>query len=206
MIVELYGSPGAGKTYIKDRVIPGEVEAANRKNRKWFVKFVKRAVLLFPFSFICRKKIYEIIGGHDYKPIYNNVTVSSCVNNIVMVLYGYTHLKSKKRFMDEGVIHRIISLSVNYNFHIKTVFEIIDYVTPFLGQIKEFYLYLNPEECYKSIKERDRHECNIDELDDESLRKYLDAYKYYCDAVCQKYRHSLVTREDYKEIEKVFYD
>ena len=200
MVIELYGSPGAGKTYIKEQLIEEEGCQGSPNKENPLIRIAKRLVIYLPSSRKIRKKIIKKIENVN-EPAYNNVTLESCVDNIVMVLFGYRHTR-RKLFMDEGVVHRLISMSVNFRIGFDCLSEILDSLSPWLEDVTVFYLFAEPEECYQSIKKRNRHICNIDELEDGELRNYLRDYKLYCDYVYKKMGYQRISRNNIEKVRK----
>ena len=65
------------------------------------------------------------------------------------------------------------------------------------------YLDVPEDECFKSIKNRNRHEHDMDELDDGALRNYLTSYKQYFEKIYQQYGFMRITRNDYERIKEL---
>lgn len=120
-----------------------------------------------------------------------------------MVAFGYKWSLNRNIYMDEGLIHRIVSFAVNYNFSIEQTFLIIDLFEKYLKKSTVIYLDVNIKDCLNGIKKRDRHICEMDELKDKTLEQYLNHFKIYFDAIYHRYGHMKITRENYKELKEL---
>lgn len=198
MIIELYGLPGAGKTTIIKKYTGGKATSVSGKKgiKKYFNKVIKMVAVHMPDSVWYKHQMASLLKPY-VKMKYINMPQKRILNNIALVAFGYKHIRSTI-YMDEGLTHRIISMAVNYGLSDGDVFRCMDFYKSVMINVKCCYLEVPLDECVRSIEQRNRHECRMDELDEEVLRKYLADYEYYCKIVCKRYGHRIITRENYE--------
>lgn len=205
MIVELFGLPGAGKTYVINTIRGNCTIGVESKNRfkKFFINIIKSFSLFTPESLKLKRDIHGLLKLDSSEPLFISTSIEKHLNNIALVIFGYSHSTRSKLFLDEGIIHRVVSFAVNYNLELDVVLKITDIVIPYLKLVNCFYLDCDVQECFSSIKSRNRHFCEMDELDDTKLIAFLSAYKVYFNAIQEKYHFPVITRENISELEKI---
>ncbi len=201
MVIELYGIPGSGKTTLIQKIQPPDAPSysGGRGVRGAVLNVVKKAVVFLPSSLRYKAEIRKIIRGHADGPRYVRKSVSGHLDNIVMLAFGYRRLRGRI-FMDEGIIHRVISFAINYNIGADRVPLILDVLRESMKDVRSYYLKASVSECFQSVRKRNRHICEMDELDDERLLDFLKRYESYCEAVREKCHSGTVTRENYEEL------
>ena len=117
----------------------------------------------------------------------------------MLVSFGYRHLRGNV-YMDEGLIHRIISMAVNYGVSDQDLFALIDLFDSVMKKVRSFYLNVSLDDCLQAISLRNRHECEMDELNEDQLLAYLRAYEHCCGIICNKYQHVIITRNYYRDM------
>lgn len=203
MIIELFGLPGAGKTFIINKIrgnAPVGVESEN-KLKKVVLKFVKKLSLLTPMCMKLRRKMVVLLNMSELKPLYIKNTVHSYIDNIVLVCFGYKYVK-RDLFMDEGILHRVVSFAVNYDLNSELVLNLVSILLPYIKLANVFYLLCDEKECLDSISKRNRHICKMDELNEEDLFKFIHSYKIYFDLIEAKYNFATITRDNYSLLAK----
>lgn len=197
MIIELYGCPGCGKTYaIKE--ITGEektIAMSNNMLKNSLISLLKRLSLYTVASIKLKKNIKRCIQDENTCPIYINRSVESYINNIVILSFGYKHI-NKNMAMAEGLVHRIVSMAVNFGWKKETVYKFLDCIVDVMGNVQPVYLKVPIETCFESIKKRNRHECEMDELNDEMLMNYLKTYLYLFEYVTNEKKYLTITRDN----------
>ena len=131
------------------------------------------------------------------EPQYVKRTKREQCNSIALVLFGYNHIQNDI-YMDEGIIHRTVTLAVNYGLSDHDFFTLIGIFGPVIKQIKCFYLEISLQDAFRAIRKRNRHECEMDEFDDDELIQYLKAYEHYFRLVHNHFNHNIVTRNNYE--------
>lgn len=205
MLLELYGLPGSGKSFIIKKINRNTFIGftKNIKIKKIVIKLGKKISIWMPSSIILKNKIYCIIKNISLKPLYIERSINEHINNIIMIAFGYKWRGKRNLYMDEGIIHRIVSFAVNYNIPIEQTFLIINLFEKYLKNSVIIYLDVNVNDCLNGIKKRNRHICEMDELKGEKLKQYLNSFKIYFDAIYHKYSHIKITRENYKELKEL---
>lgn len=203
MTAELYGCPGCGKTYVVRQIIGHDETVAMSTNyiKSSIINFAKIISTWTPESRFLKRKLHKVISGQNTTPIFITRNVNSCLNNITILCFGYKHLKTKI-IMAEGLVHRVVSMAVNFGWDERIVFEILHCFDSVLKDVQPFYLEVDLSICFVSIKNRNRHETEMDELSDEELRLYLKKFKDLFDSVTTHYGYKKITRNDYKELEE----
>lgn len=203
MIYELYGVPGAGKTALINKVKGKDTisfKGALGIKDKLF-SLLKIFVAYIPSSIAYKVAIKKIIGNRNLKAHYISSTVAHNINNIVMVAFGYKYLKGNL-YMDEGIIHRIMTFAINYDINIEDTLRLVDVFSDCMCNVKSFYLKEPVALCFQSIKQRNRHESEMDEMEDEKLIIFLNEYEQYSEAIEKRYGHLIITRENFKDLIK----
>ena len=70
---------------------------------------------------------------------------------------------------------------------IEKTIQLVEVFRAYIDLATVVYLDVPEDECFKSIKSRNRHEHDMDELDDGALRNYLTSYKQYFEKIYQQY-------------------
>ena len=204
MIVELFGCPGAGKTYILN-LIKGNTKIAmvsTDKHKAALISLAKSAVIYLPSMMVLKYRLKMAISKKKYTPIYIDKSVDYFLNKIIIVAFGYNRWPSDKNlYMDEGIIHRVISLAVNYNLEIGEIKNLLRILEPYISRANIFFLDVPEKVCFKSVHERKRKDCEMDFFDDATMIKYIQAYSKYFNFVCDFYRYQRITREKYSVLE-----
>lgn len=204
MIIELYGCPGCGKTYLINQVTGQTETVAMSKNwiKNILLYIAKRISLLTPESIKLKKKILKCVKQENEKFLYVDRSVKYFINNIVMLVFGYRHI-NKNIYMAEGIVHRVISMAVNFGWETDVIDSIMESLSDIMNKVTPFYLEVNVNTCFESIKKRNRHENQMDELDDQKLLKFLKAYYDDFEYITEKYGFIRICRDDYKMLKEI---
>lgn len=205
MIFELYGLPGSGKTFMINKIMGNLLEKTEKESiiKKTCIKMAKKFSIWMPSSIKLKKQIYSIIQDASLTPLYIKREVHTYIDNIIMVAFGYKWNRQHMIYMDEGIIHRIVSFAVNYNLTIEQVFLIINLFKKQLNRSFIVYLDVDINICLDGIQNRKRHICEMDELSKEKLECYLYSYKHYFDIINTKYNHIKINREHEEKLEEL---
>lgn len=202
MIVELYGLPGSGKTSLRNAVLGIESEKTDNNGiADFFLRTAKKVSVITPYAITKRRQISKI-KIRNTEAVYLDISMSYKINNILMLAYGYKRLNSKNVFMDEGLIHRIIGLAVNHQLSEQQLTELINVFNDVLPA-RIYYLDVGLDECFNSIKRRNRHVSKMDELNNDELVLFLKDYEKYCNYICENYGHIRISRGDTEELKKI---
>lgn len=201
MIYELYGLPGAGKTTVIKRLTGGSATSVSGSSgvKKAFIQLAKKLSLYSFSSLNYKKQMKKILSIYkDVKPSYTKTTLKHHMNNVVLVPFGYKRMHGDV-YMDEGLMHRILTMAVNYKISDKDVLDLVKIFSDVMNKIDCRYLDVPVNECFESIRKRNRHECEMDEFDDRTLNSYLLDFEHYCQLVNKKYNHKRIIRNDNEE-------
>lgn len=207
MIVEFYGTPGAGKTYLANAIVSQlEKEGIHAENivelgrSKVKNKAINKVVRVF-LRFLPRYKrlqadLRQVAQKYISIPAkYNDEQISGFLDNIIYYSYWYERLRNKKGvyLFDEGIAHQYVNMMANYGVSkadIVKLSKLIPYMPPVV------YVTCEISRNLESIKSRNRHVCYIDELTGTDLESCLDAYRCGCELVEDIVSPYRVRRED----------
>lgn len=201
MIVELFGIPGAGKTYAINQIHPGAVKENKDKNMldyamEPFKRIIKFLIILFPYAFMVRKRIRTYIYNEEItEPKYKPVKISDFVKNISMLSMVYKYSRDDV-FIDEGIVHRTITMCINYGLSKEVCYKIIKELGFVIDGVRVIYLDVPKQICLDSIIKRNRHDHAIDKLTGERLNEFLEYYDDYCSYIYTRFGFEKMTRSD----------
>lgn len=199
MILELFGSPGSGKTYAINQIHPGAIK--EQKNivdsmLEPLKRIIKNCLALTPYAFKIRHIIYDSLSNVSLSsPKYKPVRINDFIWNISMLGAVYKYSKGNI-FMDEGIVHRTISMSINYGINRATCCTIIKNLSFVIENVRVLFLDVPIDICMKSIEDRNRHMCSIDELSGDELFHFLKAYEEYCKHVALTFKFEQIDRSN----------
>ena len=212
MVIECIGLPGSGKTYLMDKLDRQlglrEVEyvnvTANCAGRLlWKIgrRLARALIFLSGDARMLRKRmrgILEEAGEHESRfGIYQNAdyTIRS------LALYNYLYRRMIKThtiyLFDEGMVHALVKLCADFGYSDETFRK--------MAQVSEQGIHtsrlvilneISREDCFKSIRKRDRHVCEFDELDDSRLTEILGEYERLNNAYRKDFSVMEVRREE----------
>lgn len=204
MIIELFGSPGSGKTYAINKIHPGAIKEENNKKELILApikRVIKKCISLTPYAFAIRRKIRSCIVGYKIEtPKYKPVDINDFIWNISMLGSVYK-FSGRNVYMDEGIVHRTISMCINYGIDKEICGNIIKSLFYIIKDVNVIYLSVPVNDCLKSIIERNRHEHSIDELKGEKLTVFLNSYEEYCNYISDMFGFVKVGRSSISDID-----
>ena len=191
MIIEYYGIPGCGKTYqtnLYKQQLSQEGKQYIDISRysgmplwlKVFYKIADYAILVLPKY---RRQIAEYrkaCKNCSKEPAFVPFSLKYCIQDIVLYSLVYDVFGKFERFVinDEGRLHRVISLIVQFNPPFEEIMSI--YNDNFHGE-KCSYVRTSVETAFSNIKKRNRNICPMDEMDDKSLKAYMLTFYNVCE-------------------------
>lgn len=202
MIVELFGCPGSGKTYAIETISEKEAYKNISKSKgikKRVKQFVKKLILLSPCAFDVRKIIKKsITTTSKSRGKYTYMNIGEFIRNISMLLgiYYYISYINRNLYIDEGIVHRVISMGINYGLTKETTGDIIESLEKYLKKVKIFYLATPIDVCYQSIVKRNRKESVIDFLSTEEVKDMLSEYFLYCEYIQRRFGYERIKRDE----------
>lgn len=202
MIVEYLGIPGCGKTYNKQLYI----NQLTKEKREWldisrwkgmpfylklFYKFSDYSIFLFP-KYRRLFKLYKeacIIKCDTSK--YFPLSFDTCLRDIVQASFLHDFFGNLNCIVinDEGQLQRIVTLAVQYEVNVE------DLMSVYLAEkhIEETrFVEIATDDAFCNIKARNRHDCEMDEINDDMLKNYLNDF----DVACKKCMNLIKTNEN----------
>ena len=205
MIIELYGLPGSGKSYLIQQINGNKPIGmmTDNKVRQLLIGMMKKAAILAPSSILLKKQLKTVVYGAAEKPVYFEWKKQYYLDNLTMIAFGYRWSGKKNIFMDEGIVHRLVSFAVNYDLPVESVLAMVDTFRDYLMNVEVFYLDTDIEKCVESIQKRNRHGYKMDELTGDKLYCFVNNYRKYFDVITREYSYRTVTRDHYEEIKQL---
>lgn len=209
MIIELFGCPGSGKSFLMGKIVKNKSAARNLDSKNLIktsiIRTMKKAVVYFPSSIFLKKKIYKVLSKQSQIPVFIDRPMKVWIDNLVMLNFVYRILKKRNLFMDEGLVQRTISMCVNFQWDTNIAINIIN-LLPGSQFCTPFFLDVSVDDCLKSIKARDRHTAQMDEMDNQLLTRFIECFYKYCEIVTETGGYSRVKRNEYEEIKRLLND
>lgn len=202
MIYDFYGVPGVGKTFIVDELNRTQnISKTNSHVGSDFIKkIIKKMMLCSPYSLCSRWKIHGILKPYlKNSPLFFDGNMRCKIREILYLAGVYKYYKGTM-YIEEGLVHRAISLAVNYQIPKEILYELIVVFHGVSRNVKTFYLDESVEVCIEAIKIRNRKACNMDQLSGDMLRKYLETFHDYCEYVNSCLGNDRISRANAKEI------
>lgn len=203
MILELFGSPGSGKTYAINQIHPGAIK--EERNKKDYIldpirKLMKKCLTLSPYAYKIRRTICNSIDESKVlQPQFKPVVIDDFIWNLSMLGSVYKYHRGNI-FMDEGIVHRTISMCINYGIDKNICCDVIDNLSFATKDVRVLFLDVPVDKCKESIISRNRHLHSIDELVGERLDVFLKLYEEYCNYVFERFGFEKVNRTNITEI------
>jgi len=201
MITELFGCPGCGKTYaIESLSHKGAYKNTTKTNqfKKEIGVLIKKMLLFTPCAVNVKRKIFKNLSTPDqYMYKYSAVPIDKYVSNIAMLASVYQYL-NRELYIDEGLVHRVISMCINYSIPKENAGAIVESLSDNLKNVKIYYLDTPPEVCSESIIKRNRHEASIDFSSGSEIKKMLSEYYKYCEYISRKFEYKRIGRNGVK--------
>lgn len=202
MIVEYLGIPGSGKTYNK-RLYIGQL---SKEKRNWvdisrwkgmsfclklFYKLSDYSIFLFPKYRRLFKQYKEASKIKSDSSKYFPLSFETCLRDIVQASFLHDLFGKWKCIVlnDEGQLQRIITLAVQYEVSLE------DLMSVYLAEkhLEETrFLDISTDDAFCNIKARNRHDCEMDEINDDMLKNYLNDF----DVACKKCIKLIYTNEN----------
>ncbi len=208
MIVELFGLPGSGKTFMVERLRAKGSDLNKNKSHVIIpnlVVFLKKIAVFFPSALLIRLKIKKILKEELIDYPYIDRPLKMWINNIVMVWFGYEHLGGRRQILlDEGLVQRIVAMCVNCDITYSSMDKLVNLLVE--KEIHPFYLKEEVDNCMDSIRTRNRHVSEMDELEGETLHKYLIDYANRFDHISNFFGFHSITRSSYTILEDIIND
>lgn len=194
MVVEFFGVPGAGKTYLANKAAKkfrGEgkkCENVTDKSRtEFFFKLrfkISSALIRFSGGYK-RKLVYLKKLTEEYREIpakYNDCFIIDYLKAIALMDCLYAKYGKKKGIyiFDEGICQQAANMIVNYGVTPEIAGKAIESCE---NSGDKIYLETDLDTALSSVKERNRRVCFIDNLEGDTLRGFLISYTEACESI-----------------------
>ena len=197
MIVEFFGIPGSGKTFLANKIVAETnnkkyqiVNLIDKSRTSIFYKIMFRVLFFFAKreKQYCSnvKKIQSTLSAYQTVPAkYNKVFIDRYVNKIAFYLYLYERLEKKGKIylFDEGIYQQVVNMMVNYGVSQKDALCVIKIVSE--NFFRRVFFECDIETSFLSMKKRNRHVCFIDDLNEEDLKVFLSQYEVCCECLAK---------------------
>lgn len=208
MIVECMGLPGSGKTYLANQIVAGlklegysAVNFVDRSRHHFFYRVLfwvlRKNVIINQFYRSIRQEYSKCIG--EMKDVYNTGLNDYYLTELVVYKILYSRFVNAKKYyiFDEGILHMLASISALYGVERENL------LFPFKDIKQEcarIYVRTSVDDSIKSIKQRDRHECEMDEFSDSELEKYIS--DFYSEVEYYSKREFVYVVDKYSDLEE----
>lgn len=196
MLVEFFGVPGSGKTYYAHLY-----KESLKQNKKryidisryngmpfWLKVFYKLADYVIKILPRYRKQVAEykeVCRECPREALFIPFSLDYCIKDIVLYSFANTFFRHSRRIIinDEGQLHRLIFLIVQFNCSIDLALEI--YLShKHDGTIR--YVQTSSKQAFQNIKNRNRKVCPMDEMDDILLKNYINTFEKVCKEIIRR--------------------
>ncbi|HCD9038592.1 TPA: hypothetical protein ACGVDH_002136 [Enterococcus faecium] len=224
MIIELFGLPGSGKSYLTNKLIDElnsegiqAVNVTEYLNGTIKGRITKKILLNsfyinFPLKRIRNDIINLVPKKNSWKSNFGIYDTSDfTLNTIAMILYLQMKMNDNKVYiLDEGAMHTIVKMAGDFDLSFEEVSDLSTYVLKKLRSNEGLIIYnsASVEKSIESIKSRNRHVCTFDELPDHKLLSILNKYNAVCKSISNSYNvleieRSTLLMENIKKITNI---
>lgn len=193
MIVEYFGVPGSGKTYhtnlYKEQLKYGGKKYIDISRYSAMPLWLKLLYKLADYTILILPKYRKEIT--EYKEVCKSCRREStfvpfsldyCIKDIVLYSLVYDVFRHFGRIVvnDEGQLHRVIFLVVQFNCSLE---EALGIYKSHKHNETVRYIKTPSELAFRNIKKRNRKICPMDEMDDNFLMDYIKTFEKVCEEV-----------------------
>lgn len=191
MILELVGPPGSGKTYLSNKM----VDVLNKQKIKCvniidiqrnniLVKIIwKLTRYIVKYNYNYKKDLLYFrqifVDYNDIKSNFIKVDIDEYIQRLAFLRFLYRKLNnsSKIYIFDEGILQALLSMGIYFDIK-EEIYE--RYLIDILPQdIMVINICATNKIVIESIRERNRHVCQMDEFNDDELNSFLNKYNEY---------------------------
>ena len=222
MVIECIGLPGSGKTYLMELVGKEldrrEVDyvnvSANLMDRitwKLLRKIARALIYLSADARWLRDTLRKILAEEgtlqSSTGIYKNEEYTIRSAALFAFLYHRMVRSHKLYLFDEGLVHTLVKFCADFRLSDETFRKMVTASERGIRSSRIVILNeISEQDCLASIKARDRHICEFDELDTEQLTALLNEYQRLNEAYKENFRVLQVRREEEnrKKLSRIF--
>jgi hypothetical protein len=192
MVIECIGLPGSGKTFLMShleqeigkrglRCINASDRSMNRFSWKAARKLLHAGIFLMRGARQVRARMEKALlmepQAHSRYGIYEDERFTLESAAIFRLVYRHMMASDTVYLFDEGLVHAIVKFCADFAMGGETFGALIEAAESGLkGKRLVVYNAISEENCFVSLRKRDRHICAFDELPDDALHGILREY------------------------------
>ena len=192
MVIECIGLPGSGKTFLMShleqeigkrglRCINASDRSMNRFSWKAARKLLHAGIFLMRGARQVRARMEKALLmeplAHSRYGIYEDERFTLESAAIFRLVYRHMMASDTVYLFDEGLVHAIVKFCADFAMGGETFGALIEAAESGLkGKRLVVYNAISEENCFVSLRKRDRHICAFDELPDDALHGILREY------------------------------
>ena len=192
MVIECIGLPGSGKTFLMSkleqelrqkgvRCVNASDRSMNRFSWKAARKLLHAGIFLDRNAGKLRARMEKALQNE--KPlrsqygIYENEQYTLESAAVFRLVYRRMMRSDTVYLFDEGLVHAIVKFCADFALRDETFIKLTEAAESGIkGKRLVVYNAIPEENCFISLRKRDRHICDFDELPDDALRGILREY------------------------------
>ena len=206
MFIEFIGLPGSGKTYfcgqIDNELSKKSIKSCNlielsrsRFFYKLFFKSLRAYAKINGRTRRLSRRLEELLAPYrGIRAKYNECFIDSYISDIcTLVILKNLLGKSKRVFLlDEGLFQRAVTMAVNYNLCKSDIIKLLSVLKRYTDST--VYIKISCEDSLRSVRQRNRHVCAMDNLNDEELKSFLKKYYASCEYISERFHLTVLHR------------
>ncbi|MBQ8052743.1 MAG: hypothetical protein IJ198_02900 [Lachnospiraceae bacterium] len=212
MVIECIGLPGSGKTYLMELVgkelgrrevdyVNVSAGLMNRFSWKLMRKIARALIYLSADARWLRGRLRQILAEEgtlrSSTGIYKDEEYTIRSAALFSFLYHRMVRSHKLYLFDEGLVHTLVKFCADFRLSDETFRKMVTASERGVRSARIVVLNeISEEDCLSSIKARDRHICEFDELEEEPLAALLSEYERLNNAYKENFRVLEVRREE----------
>lgn len=207
--IELFGIPGSGKSYFTKRLVGRNKKLKNYIlwERSSIIGRIVKKIAMFTISFFYSSKIKcmsdKYIETSSVEALYTaHKDIQEYFERIIYLMFIYRLAAMFKISIvtDEGILHTVATMVVDFDVTLKNRNQIYKLISDTDLCI---YNHVSVDKAIESIRVRDRHVTQIDDLSPEKLNQFLMGYSQACDSLyAESQANQLVSIDRDNPIEK----
>ena len=212
MVIECIGLPGSGKTYLmahlEEEIRKNGVRCVNASDRSMNrVSWKAARKLLHAGIFLERnarrlqarmeKALRAESQAHSQYGIYKDERYTLESAAVFRLVYRRMMRSDTIYLFDEGLVHAVVKFCADFALQEETFLKLMEAAESGIsGKRLVVYNAISQDSCFASLRKRNRHICDFDELPDDALRGILREYARLNTAYENSHKVVTVRREE----------
>lgn len=212
MVIECIGLPGSGKTYLmahlEEEIRKNGVRCVNASDRSMNrVSWKAARKLLHAGIFLERnarrlqarmeKALRAENQAHSQYGIYKDERYTLESAAAFRLVYRRMMRSDTVYLFDEGLVHAVVKFCADFALQEETFLKLMEAAESGIsGKRLVVYNAISQDSCFASLRKRNRHICDFDELPDDALRGILREYARLNTAYENSHKVVTVRREE----------